>query len=190
MSAWKAFQDEDSMFQPIKTSHNTDVTDSFGRNQVPSSSADFTGSNFEVQYLWFTVSVLVRVKSIVFLRSTWVPIGRTLPLRTPLHTQGNGEKNSQRAILVNVYSHKVPDFFLNLTFMAYQIWLKKVYAPASCYSKKYKPCYWPTRSAMSSISTFHSHKLSIVLTRYYVDGGRVGRRECHKDAMKCTQVGL
>ena len=48
----------------------------------------------------------------------------------------------------------------------------------------------PTRSAMSSISTFHSHKLSIVLMRYYVDGGRVGRRECHNDAMKCTRVGL
>ena len=46
------------------------------------------------------------------------------------------------------------------------------------------------RSAMSSISTFHSHKLSIVLMRYYVDGGRVGRRECHNDAMKCTRVGL
>ena len=35
------------------------------------------------------------------------------------------------------------------------------------------------RSAMSPISTFHPHKLSIVLMRYYVDGGRTGRGECY-----------
>ena len=37
----------------------------------------------------------------------------------------------------------------------------------------------PVRSAMSPISTFHPHKLSIVLMRYYVDGGRTGRGECN-----------
>ena len=38
----------------------------------------------------------------------------------------------------------------------------------------------PAGSAMSSTSTFHPHKLSINLLRYYVDGGPVGRVECNK----------
>ena len=39
--------------------------------------------------------------------------------------------------------------------------------------------FWPVRSALSSISTFHPHKLSIFLMRYYVDGRRTGRGECN-----------
>ena len=38
----------------------------------------------------------------------------------------------------------------------------------------------PAGSAMPSTSTFHPHKLSIILLRYYVDGGPAGRGECNK----------
>ena len=38
----------------------------------------------------------------------------------------------------------------------------------------------PAGSAMPSTSTFYPHKLSIILLRYYVDGGPAGRGECNK----------
>ena len=38
----------------------------------------------------------------------------------------------------------------------------------------------PAGSAMSSTSIFQPHKLSIILLRYYVDGGPAGRVECNK----------
>ena len=38
----------------------------------------------------------------------------------------------------------------------------------------------PAGSAMSSTSTFHPHKLSIILLRYYMNGGPAGRGECNE----------